>query len=73
MLVRVYVTTNAREARVTKVGEANYEVRVDEKALDGRANRRLIQILAEHFGVPKSNVSLVRGAKSREKVLEVVL
>jgi uncharacterized protein (TIGR00251 family) len=73
MLVRVHVTPNAREARVTKVGEANYEVKVDEKALNGRANRRLIEILAEHFGVPKSKVSVVRGAKSRDKVLEVVL
>jgi hypothetical protein len=73
MLVRVHVTPNAREARVTKVGEANYEVKVDEKALNGRANRRLIEILAEHFGVPKSKISVVHGAKSRDKVLEVVL
>lgn len=73
MLVRVHVTPNAREARVTKVDEGNFEVRVDAKAMDGRANKRLVEILAKHFSVPKSKVVIVSGAKSRDKVLQVVL
>jgi len=71
MRITVHVTTNAKEARVVKVDEANFEVKVDEKALQGRANRRLVEILSEHFGVPKSRVFIVRGAKSRDKVIEV--
>jgi uncharacterized protein (TIGR00251 family) len=73
MLVRVHVTPNAREARVTKIDEAVFEVKVDAKAMDGRANKRLIEILAEHFGLPKSKIAIVSGAKSRDKVLQVVL
>jgi uncharacterized protein (TIGR00251 family) len=72
MLIRVHVTANARESHVTKVGEADFEVKVDEKAIGGRANKRLVEILAEYFGVPKSRISIVSGAKSRDKVLEVV-
>ena len=71
MLVKVRVTPNAKEARVTKVDETSYEVRVDAKAMDGRANKRLLEILSEHFGVPKSKIALVSGARSRDKVLEV--
>ncbi len=71
MLINVHVTPNAKEARVTKVGEASFDVRVDEKAVGGRANKRLLEILAEHFDVPRSRVSIVRGAKSRDKVVEV--
>ena len=71
VLIRVHVTTNAREARVIKVGEADYEVRVDEKALEGRANKRLVEILSEHFGAPKSGIRILIGAKSRDKVLAV--
>ena len=73
MLVKVRVTPNSKEARVVKVGEAEFEVKVDERAIDGRANRRLLEILSEHFSVPKSRISIVRGARSRDKILEIVL
>jgi hypothetical protein len=72
VLIRVHVTPNAKEAGVVKVGEADFEVRVDEVAMGGRANKRLLEILSEHFGVPKSRISIVRGARSRDKVLEIV-
>jgi uncharacterized protein len=71
VLIRVRVTPNAREPLVTKVGDCDFEVRVDEKAVGGRANRRLVELLAEHFGVPKPRISIVRGTKSRDKVVEV--
>ena len=73
MLVKVRVTPNAKEARVTKTGEDSFEVRVDEKAVDGRANKRLLEILAEHFNVSKSKIFLVKGAKSRDKIVEIDL
>jgi len=71
MFIRVRVTPNAREASVTRVSESVFEVRVDEKALHGRANRRLLEVMAKHLGVPKSKISIVRGAKSRDKIIEL--
>ena len=72
MLIKVRVTPNSKEPLVVQVGEGDFEVRVDEKAVDGRANKRLLAILAEHFGVPKSRIAIVRGARSRDKILEIV-
>ena len=72
VFIRVHVTANAKEVRVVKVGEADFEVKVDEKALDGRANRRLVEILSEHFGFPKSRIFIVSGSRSRDKILEVI-
>ena len=73
MLIRVLVTPNAKEAKVTKISETDYEVRVDERAVEGKANKKLIEILAEHFSVPKSKISIVKGTKSRDKIIEVIL
>ncbi len=73
MLISVRVTTGAKEVRVTKTGENSYEIRVDAKAVSGQANKRLLEILSEHLGVPKSRITIVRGAKSRDKVVNVVL
>ncbi len=73
MLIRVHVTPNAKVAGMVKVTEDYFEVRVDERAVDGRANKRLLEILAEHFKVPNSKISIVRGTRSRNKLVQVIL
>jgi uncharacterized protein (TIGR00251 family) len=73
MLIKVYVTPNAREARVVKVSHDYFEVRVDEMAVGGRANKRLLEILAEHFKVQRSRISILKGTKTRNKLVQVIL
>ncbi len=73
MLIRVYVTPNAREARVVKVSDDYFEIRVDERAVGGRANKRLLEILAEHFKIQKSRISILKGTKTRNKLVQVIL
>jgi len=43
------------------------KVRITARAADGRANQALIEFLAEYFGVPRRNVTIVSGLKSRRK------
>ena len=71
MRINVRVTPNSREAIVVKVDDASYEVKVDAKATGGAANKRLLEILSKHLGVPKSRITILRGAKSRDKILEI--
>jgi len=72
-VIRVYVTPNAREARVVKVSEDYFEVRVDERAVGNRANKRLVEILSEHFNIPKSRITILTGIKTRNKTIQVIL
>ncbi len=73
MLIRVFVTPNAREASVVKVSDDYFEVRVDERAVGGRANKRLLEILAEHFKIPKSRITILKGTTKRNKFVQVIL
>ena len=73
MQIRVRVTTNSRKVVVSRLGEFDFEVRVDARPSEGKANKRLIEILSEYFGVSKSNVRILKGQKSREKIVEVIL
>lgn len=41
------------------------------KAHDGEANKALVRVLAEHFGVGKTSVVIVRGQNGRKKVVEI--
>lgn len=51
--------------------EGVLRARVSAPPTDGRANRALCKLIAGKVGVAPSRVSIVRGAKSRDKVVEV--
>ncbi len=46
-------------------------VRVTEPPVDGRANRAVERLLAKALDVPRSRVTVVRGATARTKTLEI--
>ena len=43
------------------------KVRLAARALDGKANQALVEFLAQHYKVPKRNVRIESGLKSRQK------
>lgn len=51
--------------------ERELTVFLRERAVDGKANDALVRVLAEHFGVSKSRVTIVRGHASRTKTVEI--
>jgi uncharacterized protein YggU (UPF0235/DUF167 family) len=46
-------------------------VRVTQPALESRANAALVKLIANRAGVAKGRVSVVRGARSRDKLIRV--
>jgi hypothetical protein len=45
---------------------------VSGRAVDGKANEALIEFLAAHYGVPRRNVRIVSGLRSRQKRVQIV-
>lgn len=66
MQLSVKVKPGSKQPGISVEGDA-VVLRVRERAVEGAANEACIRALAEALGVPRSNVSLVRGARSREK------
>jgi uncharacterized protein YggU (UPF0235/DUF167 family) len=52
---------------------ASVTVHVRERAVDGAANAGVIAALAEHYGVPRRDVEIVRGHAARVKRVRVDL
>lgn len=48
-----------------------YKVAVNVAPENGKANKRVCELLAEHFGVKKSAVRVLQGETSRNKVIEI--
>ena len=57
-----------------EVAEENGEivVRTRKKAHDGEANKAVIGLLSEYFGVAKTRIVVKAGAKSRHKTIEIM-
>lgn len=70
--IKIRVITNARKVEVSRLGESDFQVKVDARASNGKANKRLLEILSEYFEVSKSRVRILKGEKSREKIIEVI-
>ena len=71
MKISVKVKPNAKQEKIEKTGERDFLVWVKEKPQEGKANQAVIRVLAKYFGVPKSEVILLKGQTSREKAFEV--
>jgi len=46
-------------------------VRLTAPPVDGAANDALVSLLAERLGIAKRDISVVHGATSRQKIVEV--
>jgi uncharacterized protein len=53
------------------ISDGVLQARVSAAPVDGKANRALCKLIAKRAGVAPSRVSVVRGEKSRDKLLQV--
>lgn len=71
MLITVTVNPRSQNERIEKIDEKNYRAYFNVAPEKGRANAKLIMMLSEYFGVPKSEIKLKLGKTSKEKVIEI--
>lgn len=68
--IKIKVIPNAKKSKVVE-REGRLKVYVNAPPVEGKANNALIEVLAGHFNVRKSSVRVVKGEKSKEKVVEI--
>lgn len=71
--MKFWVKVSPRSKRSGIVGIENDTIKIALKSppVEGRANKELIEILSEKLKVPKKNIRILRGEKSRKKLIEV--
>lgn len=52
-------------------GQLQLDIRMQARAVEGKANAALIKLLATSLGVRQSSVSIVRGEQSRTKIVQI--
>ena len=70
MKIRVKVKPGSTSEGISREGNS-FIVKVKEPPKEGRANQAAIKLLAAYFGVPQSQVRILSGHQSRNKVIEI--
>jgi len=68
----VKVQPRSSRAGVEPAGPGEWRVRVHAAPEGGKANDEVIELLAAHFGVPRTHIKILRGASSPKKIVEIV-
>ncbi len=70
--VRVKVTPrSARSEVIGELADGTLKVRIAATPEHGKANQALIALLADHFGVPRTSVTLVSGHAASLKLVKI--
>jgi uncharacterized protein len=71
MKISVRVKPNAKKNQVSPQADGTYVVSVNAPAVEGKANERLVEVLAEYFKKRRREVTVVSGSTGRQKVVEI--
>jgi uncharacterized protein (TIGR00251 family) len=63
------IQPNAQKSGWAGVAGGELKLKVKAPAIEGQANSAVLRFLADYFDIPKSQVSIVRGAKGRHKLV----
>lgn len=66
----IKVIPNARRNEV-KEDNDKLKIYLTASPVEGKANKLLVEVLAKHFNVKKSEIKIIKGEKLRNKIIEV--
>lgn len=72
MKVSIVAHPNSRKPRVEEDLLDILHVYVSQPPLEGKANRAVIEVLADYFKVKRNRVRLLSGEKSKNKLFEIM-
>jgi uncharacterized protein (TIGR00251 family) len=69
--IKIKVKPNARNSVLRQQEDELWHAELKAPPVDGKANAELIHLVAEHFGCPRSAVSIKAGGSGRMKLVRI--
>ena len=71
IIIEVKVDPRASKKGIVGVMDNILKVKLTAPPVGGAANEQLIELLADKYGVKKSNITILRGETSRRKTVKI--
>lgn len=62
---------SSRNEVVGMMADGTLKIKLTSAPVDNKANESLIELLSGHFQIPKSQIKIVRGRTSKNKMIEI--
>ncbi len=76
MQINCHIAVHAKENKIEKLEDLfsgnSYKIYVTVPPEKGKANKRMIELLADYFKVSKSQIKILKGEISRNKIVEII-
>ena len=69
MILKVFISTNSKKVQINKISDNEFEIKLKSQPIKGKANKELIEILSEYFNKKKTEITILKGHKSHEKLI----
>ena len=73
MLLKVKLQPRASKIEIIGLVEDSLKIRVTAPPLENQANQQCIKVLSKFLNIPKSDIILKSGSKSRNKTFDIPL
>ena len=71
MKIKVKVQPQAKKNLVVEEN-GRYKVYLTAPPIEGKANKALVDVLADHFNIKRKNIKIISGLRSKEKSIEIL-
>ncbi len=65
------IKPGSSQEKIVENDDGSLVVYLRAKPHDGEANTALIKLLSKHFHIGKTSITIISGAKSRNKIIEI--
>ena len=70
MIIEIKVNTKSNKNEII-TAENSYKANLTTAPSNGKANKALIGLLSDYFKVSKSQISIIKGEKSNNKIIKI--
>ena len=71
MIIKVKVITNAKRNEIVEQNGNYFKIKISETHVKGKENKELIHFLSKYFKVPVNKIRIIKGEKSKNKIIKV--
>ena len=71
MIIKVKIIPNASKDEIVELNDDLLKIKISSPPIDGKANKKLIDFLSNHFKINKSSIRILKGLKSKIKEIEI--
>lgn len=71
MKITVLAKPNSKKESIELMPDGSFAIKVRAVPENNKANLRIIELLSEHFKVPKSRIEIISGHRGKKKIFNL--